>query len=77
MIYTGAEYSLENIYHQLLQQARYEDIRTYEQYKELVDLFIEEKKSYGFFSEDEDLVQIKHSLELRWREVGANLAAKR
>ena len=73
MTYTGAEYSLESLYHQLLSQARYEKIKSYEEYKELVDQMIEEKKSYGFFTEDEDTVQLKHDLELRWPDIEAAL----
>lgn len=73
MTYTGAEYSLENLFRELQKQARLENIQSYDQYVGLVDNLIEEKKSYGFLADEEDLEQIKHGLELRWAEVEKNL----
>lgn len=69
MTYTGSEYSSENLFHELLRQVRAEDVRSFDAYRDLVDSLIEERKSYGFFSEDEDLEQIKRSLESRWSEI--------
>ncbi|EKD58895.1 MAG: hypothetical protein ACD_56C00035G0009 [uncultured bacterium] len=74
MTYTGAEYSSENLFHELLRQVRAEDVRSFDEYKDLIDVLIEEKKSYGFYSEDEDLEQLKRSLELRWNEIESLLA---
>ena len=73
MTYTGAEYSLEELYRQLQRQAKSENVRSYDEYAGLVDDIIEEKKSYGFLSDEEDLEQIKHDLELRWPEIERNL----
>lgn len=73
MTYTGAEYSLENLFLELKKQAKNENVQSYDEYTELVDNLIEEKKSYGFLSDEEDLEQIKHGLELRWNEIEKNL----
>ncbi|KKQ52013.1 MAG: hypothetical protein US70_C0012G0021 [Parcubacteria group bacterium GW2011_GWD2_38_11] len=73
MVYTGAEYSLESLFEELKKQAKNENVQGYDEYTELVDGLIEEKKSYGFFSDEEDLEQIKHSLELRWSEIEKKL----
>lgn len=73
MTYTGSEYSLENLFQQLQKQSKQENVQSYDEYIDLVDNLIEEKKSYGFLSDEEDLEQIKHGLELRWREIEKNL----
>lgn len=73
MTYTGAEYSLENLFLELKKQAKNENVQSYYEYTELVDVLVEEKKSYGFLSDEEDLEQIKHGLELRWNEIEKNL----
>lgn len=69
MTYTGSEYSLENLFGELQKQAKSENVQSYEEYVDLVDNLIEEKKSYGFLADEEDLEQIKHDLELRWPEI--------
>jgi hypothetical protein len=69
MTYTGSEYSLEALFCQLKQQVRDENVESYDQYTELVDALIEEKKSYGFLADEEDLEQIKQALKLRWSEI--------
>jgi len=73
MTYTGAEYSLENIFHELQKQSKQENVQSYDEYIDLVDNLIEEKKSYGFLADEEDLEQIKRGLELRWNEIEKNL----
>lgn len=73
MTYTGGEYSLESLFEELKKQAKEENVESYDEYTELVDRLIEEKKSYGFLSDEEDLEQIKHGLELRWHEIERNL----
>jgi hypothetical protein len=73
MTYTGAEFSLENLFRELKKQSKNENVGSYEEYTELVDNLIEEKKSYGFLADEEDLEQIKHGLELRWPEIEKNL----
>lgn len=69
MVYLGAEYSSEDLFQELKKQVEEENVRSFEQYSDLIDLLVEEKKSYGFFAEDEDLEQLKDSLLLRWNEV--------
>lgn len=76
MTYTGAEYSSEDLFHELSRQVEQENIHSVEEYNDLVDLLVEEKKSYGFFTEDEDLEQLKGSLRLRWDEVRRKMEAK-
>ena len=73
MTYTGSEYSLETLFCDLQKQVKVENIQSYDEYVDLVDNLIEEKKSYGFLSDEEDLEQIKHGLELRWNEIEKNL----
>jgi len=72
--YTGGEYSLQDLLNELKERAKAENVRTIDSYKDLVDELIEEKKGYGFFSEDEDLEQMKDDLEQRWSEVEKNLS---
>ena len=64
---------MSNLFEALKQQVREENVSSFEQYKELVDCLIEEKKSYGFLADEEDLEQIRCDLELRWREIEKNL----
>ena len=59
---------------ELSQRAMLERIDIYEAYAELVDALIEEKKSYGFLSDEEDLQQIKRDLLMRWPRVQNMLA---
>lgn len=68
MVYIGAEYSLEELFQELKRQAEDENVRSFDEYSDLIDLLVEEKKSYGFFAEDEDLEQIKGVLRQRWNE---------
>ncbi len=69
MVYKGAEYSFKELYSELKNKARDEAIQSDYEYTELADNLIEEKKNAGFFSEDEDLEQLKNDLELMWPEV--------
>ena len=73
MIYTGAEFSSEDLFQELRKQVKRENVRSFDEYSDLVDSLIEEKKSYGFFSEEEDLVQLRRILELRWKEIEEEL----
>ncbi len=66
MTYMGGEYSTESLLKELTQQVQKENVTTFEAYKDLVDSLIEEKKSFGFFVESEDLEQLKHNLESFW-----------
>jgi len=69
MTYTGSEFSLEQLFLELKKQSRSENVQSYDEYIDLVDNLVEEKKNYGFLVDEEDLEQIKQDLELRWVEV--------
>lgn len=69
MTYQGAEFSVQDLFVELQKIVEEQGIRSYEEYVDAVDSLVEEKKYYGFFSEDEDLVGIKSVLEKRWREI--------
>lgn len=44
-----------------------EGIEDFDAYRDMVREIIEEKRSYGFFRDEEDLVQIERDLESRWK----------
>ena len=67
---------MEALFQELRRQVERENVQSYEEYRELVDNLIEEKKSYGFLADEEDLVGLKRSLELRWSEIESNLQMK-
>lgn len=69
MAYNGSEYSENALFGELKKRVKLENVTGYDEYVELVDEIMEEKKRYGFFSDEEDLEQIKHNLERRWSEV--------
>ena len=69
MVYEGSEYSEEALFKDLKGRVETENVLDYEGYEELVDEIIEEKKRYGFFSEEEDLEQVKHNLKRRWLDI--------
>lgn len=69
MTYNGGEYSVQELFTLLQEIVETQGIRSYEEYIDAVDGLLEEKKSYGFFSEDEDLMQMRNVLENRWQEI--------
>lgn len=69
MTYQGAEYSENALLQELRKKATFENVSSYDEYVEMVDELIEEKKGYGFFSAEEDLEQLRHNLERRWSEI--------
>lgn len=69
LTYSGAEYSEESLFEEIKEAARRERISTLVQYRDLIDEIVEEKRIYGFFSDDEDLTQVKKDLESHWAEV--------
>lgn len=69
MPYVGGEYSEQDLLQELKKTAREQGVRTYEEYIDMVDEIIEEKRGYGFFSANEDLVQLRSTLEERWKEI--------
>lgn len=50
-----------------------EHVKSFDEYAELVDWLIEEKKSYGFLSDEDDLTQLRRDLEMHWNEIMANV----
>lgn len=68
MTYAGGEFSIEDLLAEIKIAVDWEGIKDFDQYKDLVDQTVEEKRDHGFFSEDEDLAQIKESLLARWPE---------
>lgn len=69
MTYQGAEYSFKELLNEIKKRARENALQSDYEYTDLVEEVIEEKKSEGFFSEDEDLEQLKDDLILMWPEV--------
>jgi len=74
MTYTGGEFSMDALLRELSERAMLERIDIYDAYVELVDALIEEKKSYGFLAEGDDLEQVRYSLLSYWPEVKKKLA---
>lgn len=73
MPYTGGEYSQPALLGELKEMITAEHVKTFDEYSELVDWLIEEKKSYGFLNDEEDLTQLRRDLELHWTEIMANM----
>lgn len=73
MTYKGGEFSAEQLFLELKNSVKEEKIQTQGEFNSLVDGLIDEKISYGFFSEDEDLEQLKKSLKSRWMEIEENI----
>jgi hypothetical protein len=69
MTYSGSEYSQEALLRELKKQIRDENIDSFDQYSEMVDYILEEKKSYGFLADEEDIEQLRSALESRWNEI--------
>lgn len=69
MTYQGAEYSFRDLLKELKKRAKNELIQSDYEYLEIIDELIEEKKNQGFFSEEEDLEQLRSDLKLMWPEV--------
>ena len=69
MTYQGGEFSIQDLFEEARRRSKEEKVQTFGEFKSLVDDLVEEKKSFGFFSDHEDIVQIKKSLESRWSEV--------
>lgn len=68
-IYTGAEYSTETLFRELVKTVQNERISDLSEYKSLVDDIVENKKNLGFFDKEEDLPQMKENLLSRWPEI--------
>jgi hypothetical protein len=76
MTYDGGEYSDNDIFAEVKEAAIREGVSTDIQYRDLIDEIVEEKRIYGFFSDDEDLSQIKEVLAARWPEVEKSTARR-
>jgi hypothetical protein len=69
MTYLGGEFSVGQLLEELKHRAKIENVRTQADYEAIIDDLIEDKKDYGFFSENEDLQQIRANLRMYWHEV--------
>jgi len=67
--YQGGEFSIEDMFKEIKETAEREGVKTIEQFKDLVDDLVEEKRIYGFFSDDEDIIQLKKDILARWQEM--------
>ncbi len=76
LTYTGAEYSNQDLFEEVKETALREAVSSIAQYKDLIDELVEEKRIYGFFSDDEDLAQVKEDLARRWPEIEKTLLNK-
>lgn len=69
MTYKSGEYSFRDLLKEIKGRSRENAIQSDYEYADLVEEIIEEKKSAGLFSEDEDLEQLASDLKLMWPEV--------
>lgn len=69
MTYTGGEFTVEDLFRDLKKRVREEFVSNFNDYVDLIEDFLQEKEGYGFFTADEDLVQIRRDLEGRWPEI--------
>ena len=69
MIYTGAEFSNQDLFEEMKQIVLREKITTFDEYEGMADALIEEKRSLGLYADQEDLSQIKRDLELYWPQI--------
>ncbi len=67
------EVSEKTLFEQVRDRAVNEGISTCDEYIDLVDEIVMEKLNDGYFSQDEDLVQVRRDLEQRWPEVEEEL----
>ena len=77
LIFTGAEYSTEELLREVKKAVGRERISHYSQYISLVDDILEDKVDMGFFDKEEDITQIKENLLSRWNEVREEIMAER
>ena len=68
-----AGFSVQDLFKEIKETAVRERINSIVQYRDLIDEIVEEKRIYGYFSDDEDTTQVKIDLELMWSEVKAAL----
>ncbi|HCP08281.1 MAG TPA: hypothetical protein DIT25_00560 [Candidatus Moranbacteria bacterium] len=74
LTFEGGEYSEKDLFGEVREAATRERVSSIVQYRDLIDEIVEEKRIYGFFSDHEDIEQIKGDLEARWSEIEKDLA---
>lgn len=57
------------LFEKLKKQIATEGRVSFETYRELADELVEEQKDHGLFDDNEDLMQMKRDLELKWKEL--------
>jgi hypothetical protein len=67
------KFSIQDLFEELKDTAKHEGVSTLEQFKDLVDDLVEQKRIYGIFSDDEDITQIKKDIVGRWPELEKTL----
>jgi len=72
-MYTGGEAGESGLFREIKKAAENEKIRTFEEYRSLVDDIVEDKIDQGFLDKNEDVEQMKHNLESRWSEIESGL----
>ena len=68
-------FDLNDIFHAILTRRQSEGAMTQDQYLELIDEMLEEKRSQGLIDDDEDMKQAQEALESRWEEIAQGDAA--
>ena len=76
MTYEGAEFSSADLHREVEEAAMREGVSSLVQFRDLIDEIVEEKRIYGFFSDDEDISQIKRDLESGWTEIERRMREK-
>ena len=66
---TDGSCSVQELFEEIKEAALRERLGSFEQYRDLVDEIVEEKRIYGFFGDHDDVTQIKKDLEMKWSEI--------
>ncbi len=77
MTYQGGEFSIKDLIEEIKENVKRESVQTIADYEAIIDDLIEDKKRYGFFSEDEDIEQIRANLKMSWPEIEKSLNFKK
>ncbi|HBP00604.1 MAG: hypothetical protein UX75_C0056G0004 [Candidatus Moranbacteria bacterium GW2011_GWE2_47_10] len=73
MTYQGGEFSISQLLEELKVRIKEEKVQTLADYEAIIDDLIEDKKRYGFFSENEDLQQVRANLKSSWPDMEKGL----
>lgn len=68
-MYTGGEAGENGLFREIKKAAENEKIRTFDEYRSLIDDIVEDKIDQGFLDKNEDVEQMKRNLESRWKEI--------